>query len=142
MMPDMAEPVIEESGQVAMLDLDGKEYNAYWVDEKQNLFIPNNPLHFKAHKLQVLLARLDNQAAKNPAQFNSKNYIDALNEYTRCIKMINEGLTDDEVLDKGGMDSERAGNSKAPHVGEGASSSLDLGISADNPFAGQGSDTA
>ena len=129
----MAETVIEETGQTTLLDLDGKQYNAYWVDEKQPLFIPNNPLHWRAHKLQVLLDRLDKQAAKNPAQFNSRNYLDTLAEYTKCVTAINEGKTD-EILDEGRLDSDSP-RSKAPEVGDRDASGVDSGVSADNPLA-------
>lgn len=82
--------------QTTLLDLDTKKFNPYWVDEKQPGIIPKNPLHYKAHKLQILLARLDKQAASNPAQFNSKNYIDALNEWSRVTELINKGAQTDE----------------------------------------------
>ena len=126
--------VVDERGQTALLDTSGKQFNAMWVDEKQALFVPNNPLHFKAHKLQVLLARLDKQAERNGAQFNSTAYIAALNEYTRCCEAINRG--ENAILDEESVDSERTGRSKAPQMGEGTPASVDLGISADNPFAG------
>lgn len=86
-----------------MFDLSGKEFNAYWVDEKAPLFIPNNPLHWKAHKLQILISRLDKQSERNPAQFNSKNYIDALNEFEKLIAEITRKAGGDENLDEGSM---------------------------------------
>lgn len=92
---------VEQHGQATLLDITTKEFDPYWVDQNQPLQIPNNPLHFKAHSLQVLLDLLRTQAKKNPAQFNSKNYIDALNEFTKCIQAIKDGR--DEILDEGGM---------------------------------------
>lgn len=127
---------VDTDEQTTLLDLESKELNPYWVDPKQPLLIPYNPLHWKAHELQLLLQILKKQAAKNPAQFNSKNYIDTLNEYTKCVTFINEGKTADEVMESGELDISGAGRSKAPQMGEGASSSVDSGVSADNPLAG------
>lgn len=91
----------DQQEQQALLDISSKQFDPYWVDEKQKLLIPNNPLHYKAHKLQILLDLLATQAKKNPAQFNSKNYIEALGEYTKCIEAIKRG--DHEILDEGGV---------------------------------------
>jgi len=129
---NMAEPIIEETGQTTLLDLSGKELNAYWVDEKQNLFIPNNPLHFKAHKLQVLLARLDKQLIGNPAQFNAATYKTILDEYTKCVEDISDGRI--TAHDSGDLADD--GESEATsQMGDGAPPSVDTGVSADNPFA-------
>lgn len=122
-----------EEVQESLFDLSGKEYNAYWVDEKAPLFIPNNPLHWKAHKLQILISRLEIQASKNPAQFNSKNYIDALSEFEKLITQItrkasNEGV-DERTLAEGWTEG------AASEVGEGNSAGLGTGVSADNPIA-------
>lgn len=106
-----------------------------WIDPMQPLLIPANPLHVKAHRLQVILAKLDQQAEKNPAQFNSANYMNILNEFIKCVTQIKEGKTSDDLLDEGSLDSDSS-RSKAPAMGEGTSSSLDTGISADNPLAG------
>lgn len=94
--------VLEET-QKTLFDLSSKEIHAYWTDEKQPLTIPNNPLHWKAHKLQVLLEVLMKQAKNAPSQFNSKNYIDALDKYTETINAIKTGKdsSDETVLDKG-----------------------------------------
>ncbi len=89
-----------EVEQKALFDLTGREFNINWVDEKNPLFIPNNPLHWKGHKLQILVGRLDKQAVNNPSQFNSRNYIDAINELEKVMIKINEGETND-VLDEG-----------------------------------------
>lgn len=132
-MSEMA--IIERGEQATLLDLSAKDINPYWIDPKQPLKVPANPLHWKAHELQILLEILKKQASKNPAQFNSRNYIDTLNAYTEVITQINMGKTADEVLDEGGLD--QGGNDQgAPTVGEGASVSVDLGVSAKNPLAG------
>lgn len=91
----------DQQGQTTLLDTSSKEFDPYWVDQNQPLKIPNNPLHFKAHSLQVLLDLLRTQAKKNPAQFNSKNYIEALNEFTKCIQAIKDGKN--EILDTSGV---------------------------------------
>lgn len=124
---------MSEPEQSTLLDLESKEINADWVDPNQPLKVPRNPLHWKAHELQLLLQILKKQASRNPAQFNSKNYIDTLTEYTKCIKAINDGK--DEVLDEGGVDSPRTGSSETSPVGAGASVSVGAGISADNPLS-------
>ena len=123
----------EVEAQQSLLDLSGKQFNINWVDDKQPLFIANNPLHWKAHKLQILIGRLEKQAERNPAQFNSRNYIDAVNELERCMIKINKGVTAD-VLESD--DLEGIGNDAAtPTMGEGASISMDTRISSDNPFS-------
>lgn len=128
-----------------MFDVEGQRYNAYWVDEKQPLFIPNEPLHWKAHKLQILLEILTKQAQKNPAQFNSKNYIDTLESFTITIEKIKfiagGGKLEDENLDPKNVAGERAGRKEAATMGAGATLSVDTGISTNNPLAGQGPDT-
>jgi hypothetical protein len=127
----------DEQGQTMLLDTSTKQYNPFWVDAKQKGIIPNNPLHYKAHKLQVLLARLDKQAESNPAQFNSKNYIDALKEWTHTVKLIKDGKTEDEAPttdDAGGMGA--APGREAAAVGTRAPAGVGSGISSDNPFSG------
>lgn len=123
-----------ENRQNTLFDLSGKEFNINWIDEKQPLFIANNPFHWKAHKLQILVARLDKQAQTNPAQFNSRNYIEAVNELEKVMILINEGVSND-VLGPGQM-AESGDASTTPAVGQGNAPSLDAGISADNPTAG------
>lgn len=128
--------------QGTLLDLDAKEINPSWIDDKQPLLVPVNPLHAKTHRLQVLLARLDKQAANNPAQFNSKNYIDTLNALARCWERINAGeITDDESdgtdsgNNQGGLaEVRRSGEPGA--VGDRITPRVGTGISADNPFTG------
>lgn len=126
-------PVAEEK-QNALFDTTGREFNINWIDEKQPLFIANNPLHWKGHKLQILIARLERQAQSNPAQFNSRNYIEAVNELEKVMIAINEGA-DNDLLDEGKVASDRD-TSAAPAVGTGNAPSLDNGISPDNPTAG------
>jgi hypothetical protein len=121
--------------QTTLLDLSSKELNAYWVDPAQPLIIPLNPLHWRAHELQLLLQILKVQAQNNPAQFNSKNYIETLNEYTRAVQAINDGKTADELLDKGEVGGGGDAGA-APKMGDGDAAGVDSGISADNPLAG------
>lgn len=127
--------VTAEEEQTTLLDLGHKSLNAYWVDPQQPLIIPNNPLHWRAHELQLLLEILKKQAAKNPAQFNSKNYIDTLNAYTDAINDIKKGKSVDEVLDEGRV-AEVGDDSATPPVGARVSSSMGTRVSADNPLAG------
>lgn len=127
----------EEATQNTLFDLSGKEYNAMWVDEKAPLFIPNNPTHWKAHKLQTLIARLEKQAERNPAQFNSKNYIDVINEFERLMLEIKEGQHEINIE---GMAAARDAAAAAA-VGEGNAIGVDIGISADNPTARQRPDS-
>ena len=135
-----------DDDQKSMFDLGGKELNPYWIDPKQKLFIPQQPLHWKAHRLQLLLDILDKQAQKNPAQFNSMNYIKTLNSYTRTVTLINNGhlIDPEDKADADGLTSEsddarkvgEAGNGNpAPAVGDGTPAGVGAGVSADNPFA-------
>lgn len=127
----------EEATQNTLFDLSGKEYNAMWVDDKAPLFIPNNPTHWKAHKLQTLIARLEKQAERNPAQFNSKNYIDVINEFERLMLEIKEGQHETYAARVGAV----GDTSTAPAMGEGNAIGVDIGISADNPTARQRPDS-
>lgn len=111
----MSEAVAEQ--QTALLDLSGREFNQLWVDDNAPLFVANNPLHWKAHKLQVALARLDKIAEKNPAQFNSTVYMATLDKLGDLMDEINrKGNGDGGVLDA----EEMAGDGNtgaAPHDG-------------------------
>ena len=124
-------------GQTTMLDLAGEYIPADWVKADQALFVPDNPLHYEAHRLQILLALLDRQAQTKPGQFNSASYITVLEKYTTICKQIKEkGAADDEeILDKGGMGS-RGNDEATTSVGHREPASLDPGISTDNPLAG------
>lgn len=97
----MSEAVSEQ--QTALLDLSGREFNQLWVDDNAPLFVANNPLHWKAHKLQVALARLDKIAEKNPAQFNSTVYMATLDKLGDLMTEINNGGARSEVLDSGNV---------------------------------------
>lgn len=121
-----------EEKQNTLFDLSGEKFNINWVDEKQPLFIANNPLHWKAHKLQVLITRLDKQAQNNPAQFNSKNYIMAVNELKIVMEEI-KGVKTDEVLESPGLGADRDAGA-AQTVGEGNTVGMGFGVSADNPI--------
>lgn len=125
---------VEEAEQTTLLNLDGKNLNAMWVDEKAPLFIPNNPVHWKAHKLQVLLSRLDKQAEKNGAQFNSNAYLSILNEYTKCVEAIRSN-NESAILNEGNMEADGNGSAEV-NVGETVALSVDNGVSPDNPAAG------
>jgi hypothetical protein len=128
---------IEEATQNTLFDLSAKEFNIMWVDEKAPLSVPNNPMHWKAHKLQTLIARLEKQAERNPAQFNSKNYIDVLNEFERLMLEIKEGQDETYASTVGAV----GDTSEAPAMGEGNAVGLDIGVSADNPTARQRPDS-
>lgn len=143
-MPEVATPPVDEDQQVALLDLSGKDIDAYWVDEKQPLFVPSNPLHWKTHKLQLLLKRLDQQFKVKSNSVDSQTYLRILNEYERCCEQINnitKGLSPDENLESGELDSKRTSDKSSAAMGSGIASGLDFGVSADNPLTGQGSDT-
>lgn len=131
-MSEMA--ILDKGEQATLLDLSAKEINPYWIDPKQPLKVPADPLHWKAHELQILLEILKKQASKNPAQFNSRNYIDTLNAYTEVITQINKGKTADDVLDEGGLDQD-GNDPAAPTVGERTTVSVDFGIPTQNPLA-------
>ena len=121
---------------MTLLNVDYDKLNPDWIDPNSPLKIPRNPLHYKAHKLQLLLDRLEVQATKNAAQFNSKNYIDALNEWERVIDLIKSGaLTDDKVLGSRKLDKD-GNESPEGELGEAVTDLLDNGVSADNPAAG------
>lgn len=126
--------------QESLLNLDTKELNAYWVDPAQPLLVPANPLHYAAHKYQIILQRLDIQASKNPAQFNSGNYIAIMEKLEKLWEQINNGETTIAVHDKPGV-SDSSGQADSRKVGDGASAPVDTTVSADNPFAGKGSNT-
>lgn len=133
--------------QTALLDLDGRELNQLWVDDNAPLFVANNPLHWKAHKLQVALARMDKMAEKNPAQFNSTAYFAALDKLAELMEQINAGQmkvatndaeNDAAILESGEMAEGSAERSGSQTLRPGESNGVDIGISADNPFAGKG----
>ena len=120
--------------QPKLFNTDTREINPYWIDPSQPLQVPKNPLHFEAHKLQILLARLERQAETNPAQFNSTNYINTLDRFTKLCEAINTGKNLDEVLGSDDLAGGRDG-SAADELGEGNASSVGVTVSADNPTA-------
>ena len=118
-----------------LFNTDSKEIDPYWIDPSEPLRVPVEPLHVKAHKLQLLLDRLDKQASKAPAQFNSSNYLAILNEYTKCCTMINEGKTGHDLLVDGSLDENGKSGRQAP-MGDPVAPGLGSGVSPDNPLAG------
>lgn len=135
----MSDAVAEQ--QTALLDLTGREFNQLWVDDNAPLFVANNPLHWKAQKLQVALARLDKIAEKNPAQFNSNVYMATLDKLAELMEQINNNemvAKANEVLESGKMDNGSAERGGSEEIRPGKPDGLDSGISADNPFARQG----
>ena len=125
--------------QATLLNLETKELNPYWVDPKQPLKVPVNPLHYAAHRYQLILERLDIQARNNPAQFNSGNYIQILEKLEALWQKINLG--DNVAVHDTRNLAENRDESSAPAVGKGDAPGLFAGVSADNPLAGQGSNT-
>lgn len=123
--------------QATLLNLESKEFNPYWVDPAQNLVVPVSPLHYAAHRYQIILARLDVQAEKNPAQFNSGNYIAIMEKLEKLWEKINKGDTTSGEHDASGM-VEVGDDETTSAMGEGAPPSVAVGISADNPFSRKG----
>lgn len=130
-------PVAEEQTQTALLDLTGAEFNVMWVDEGQALFVANNPLHWKAHKLQVAIQRMDKISEKNPAQFNATAYFAALDKLGELMEQINikQKAMSDEQSNGSAEVANYGDEGAAPTVGARNAPSVDSGVSADNPFA-------
>lgn len=102
----------KEAEQIPLLDLTGREFNAMWVDDNAPLFVANNPLHWKAHKLQIALARMDKISEKNPAQFNATSYFAALDKLADIMEQINNGdYRNGQVLDAHGVVGDGNGSS-------------------------------
>ncbi len=120
--------------QPALINLETKDISPYWVDPDQPLRIPLNPLHFEAHKLQLILERLEVQAERNPAQFNSGNYLLILNKLAVLWERINDGKT--TVLDEGEMDGSRDGTG-AQIVGSTIPLGVDSRVRANDPTPGE-----
>lgn len=94
--------------QKVLFDLSGRELNALWVDESAPLFIANNPLHWKAHKLQVALERMEKLQKSNPAQFNATVYFATIDKLGDLMEQINKGeWRHAEILDGGGVEENR-----------------------------------
>ena len=120
--------------QPALLNLETKNISPYWVDPEQPLKVPVAPVHFEAHKLQLILERLENQAERNPAQFNSGNYLSILNKLAVLWERINNGETN--VLDEGEVASSRDG-AGTQIVGATIPLGMDSGISTNDPTPGE-----
>ena len=125
--------------QGVLLNLNTKNISPYWIDPTQDLVMPVNPLHFEAHKLQLLLKRLDMLLDNNrTAQFSMTNYLLVLEKFTSICKQINKegsgGGADGDNNKSGTMDEDGIIDA-AQAVGEGNASSLGATISSDNPFA-------
>lgn len=102
-MTEAETAVNDEQAQAPLFDLSGREFNMFWVDEKAPLFVANNPLHWKAHKLQIALTRLDKMAISNPAQFNSTVYMATLDKLADLMDQINKEGLNGQVLDAGSV---------------------------------------
>lgn len=124
-----------EEKQPPLLDLSGEHIDMNFVDDHQPLFVPKNPLHWKAHKLQVLVLRLDKMAAnsKNANSFNAQSYLQILNAYIEAIEQIKKGVTDEPSDDAGTMGD--VSEDTPQTVGQRKPAGLGAGVSSDNPFA-------
>lgn len=120
--------------QATLLNLESKEYNPYWVDPQQPLQVPVEPLHAMAHRYQLILARLDVMAQKNPAQFNSGNYIAIMEKLEKIWERINAGESTIQTNNEGGV-AGQGDDQAAPEVGQGASAGVATGVSPDNPLS-------
>lgn len=124
---------VQRGEQPAMLNLNTRELDPYWIDPAQPLEVPVNPLHYAAHKYQLILARLDMQAARNPAQFNSGNYIQIVEKLEKLWEEINK--KDGVNADTGSSDMVDTGDGAATTaLGDGDAARLHPGVSADNPL--------
>lgn len=132
----MSELQQSEPEQTALLDLTGKEFNPMWADETTPVFIANNPLHWKAHRLQIMLDRLEKQMQSNPAQFNATVYVRTLDNLTTIMEEIN-GRAAKPVLEPTTVADGVSESSGSAEVRERITDGVDSGISADNPFAGK-----
>ena len=100
------------SEQTTLLDLNGREIHKMWVDDNAPLFVANNPLHWKAHKLQIALARLDKLMETNPGQVNTTVYFSTLDKLSDLMDQINGDkprASDDEILGSGNVAESRDG---------------------------------
>lgn len=123
-------------GQAQLLNTETKSITPNWVDPEQPLLVPVNPLHYVAHKYQLILARLDQQAAKNGAQFNSGNYIQIMEKLEKLWEAINAGKStlDDPVStsnDAGTVGELPAG--AASRVGKDRPVGVGAGVQTENP---------
>lgn len=121
-------------GQGTLLELSGEKLSPYWIDLNQELFIPDNPLHYEAHRLQLLLARMEKVFEFKPTHFSSPGYVQILEKYTQLCKEIKKGVTDG--ADDEGKVGDTWDEESEAEMGQGERSSVGSGISADNPFTG------
>jgi hypothetical protein len=128
--------LVAEEPQSTLFDINTRKINPYWIDPAAPLLVPQNPLHFHAHKLQLLLARMEVQAEKNGAQFNSANYFNALEKFTSLCEAINKGAKSIDEVPNARSVANTGDAGAAPGMGETTPPSLDTGISPDNPAAG------
>ena len=89
-MEQETQEVVRLGGQTALLDLSAREFNIMFVDETQPLQVAVNPLHWRLHKLQIAAARMENQADRNPAQYNSTTYIATIDKMAELMEQINK----------------------------------------------------
>lgn len=117
-----------------LFNLNTKTITPAWIDPTEPLKVPENPLHYQAHKLQLMLERMDAQAQNNPAQFNSSNYLNMLDKFTTICEAINNGKKSiDDILDTKPVEESR--NDRAtPEMGDRTPDGVDSGVSTDNPF--------
>jgi len=122
--------------QETLFDIRTKEINPYWVDPSQPLRVPKNPLHFEAHKMQLLIERLEMQQERAPMQFNPSHLFLALQKFSALCEAINKGATSvDEVLDEAGV-AKNWDEGTTPGMGDTVAAGVDPGVPADNPLAG------
>lgn len=124
-----------EAPQSKLFNTETKSINPYWIDPDQPLLVPVNPLHYQAHKLQLMLTRMELQSSTNAAQFNSANYNAMLTKFTEICQAINDGKTANDLSEPRVM-GENGDPGSAPAMGEGNAPSVGPGVSADNPTAG------
>lgn len=111
-----------------------KRVDVTFVDFDEKLKIPENPLVFKARELQVVCEKYKKFLEHKPQLFNMTSYTTALNAYIATIREL-KGEKPDDLPDGGKLASIGDGSGSSA-VGETTATSLDLGISSDNPLAG------
>lgn len=132
--PEELQTVVKN--QTSLFDLSGRKLNLNFVDENTTLYIPNRAKHWKAYKLQQMIRRLETQAERNPAQFNSGNFMEILNQFEKIVGEIH-AETESSASGLGSPEVASDGNEERPHeVGERIALGVHTGVSADNPLAG------
>lgn len=106
---------VAEIEQSTLLNLESKEFNVNFVDENQPLKVFTHPLHWKAHKLQIALERMEKQMKSNPAQFNASVYFSTIDKLGDLMEQINnEGAPNGKVLDERNVGGSRNGGGASP----------------------------